>query len=87
MAPPTWIRKSKLIAYVAQFQVGLQFDKSLPMWRNQFKPDIVIGAYERGGKCTTNFVEPVRHDRLPRAAAGGCPPQHRARGHARDLAR
>lgn len=46
-----------LIAYVAQFQVGLQFDKSLPMWRNQFKPDIVIGAYERGGKCTTNFVE------------------------------
>ena len=46
-----------LIAYVAQFQVGLQFDKSLPMWRNQFKPDIVIGAYERGGKCNTNFLE------------------------------
>ncbi len=46
-----------LIAYVAQFQVGLQFDKSLPMWRNQFKPDIVIGAHERGGKCNTNFLE------------------------------
>lgn len=46
-----------LIAYVAQFQVGLLFDSSLPLWRNQFKPDIVIGAYERGGHCSTNFLK------------------------------
>tara|TARA_B100001059_G_scaffold234232_1_gene276247 strand:+ start:15227 stop:16306 length:1080 start_codon:yes stop_codon:yes gene_type:complete len=46
-----------LIAYVAQFQVGLLFDSSLPLWKNQFKPDIVIGAFERGGLCNTNFVK------------------------------
>ena len=45
-----------LIAYVAQFQVGLLFDSTLPVWKNQFKPDVVMRAYERGGQCTTNFV-------------------------------
>lgn len=45
-----------LIAYVAQFQVGLLFDSTLPLWKNQFKPDTVMRAYERGGLCTTNFV-------------------------------
>ncbi|MCH2154269.1 MAG: hypothetical protein MK089_13095 [Phycisphaerales bacterium] len=47
-----------LIAYVAQFQVGLLFDSTLPLWKNQFKPDIVMSAYERGGLCNTNFVAP-----------------------------
>lgn len=46
-----------LVAYVAQFQVGLQFDKTLPLWRNQFKPDIVMRAYERGGACNTDFLK------------------------------
>ena len=45
-----------LIAYVAQFQVGLLFDSTLPLWKNQFKPDVVMRAYERGGQCTTNFL-------------------------------
>ncbi|MBG83553.1 MAG: hypothetical protein CMJ40_03280 [Phycisphaerae bacterium] len=46
-----------LIAYVAQFQVGLLFDSTLPLWKNQFKPDIVLRAYERGGICNTNFLK------------------------------
>ncbi|MCH2160763.1 MAG: hypothetical protein MK085_02700, partial [Phycisphaerales bacterium] len=44
-----------LIGYVAQFQVGIQFDKGLGVWKNQFNPDIVLRAYERGGECSVNF--------------------------------
>jgi hypothetical protein len=44
-----------LIGYVAQFQVGLQFDKGLDPWRNQFDPELVIHAFERGGNCNVNF--------------------------------
>ena len=44
-----------LIGYIAQFQVGLQFDKGLDVWRNQFNPDFVIRAFERGSECNVNF--------------------------------
>ena len=44
-----------LIGYVAQFQVGIQFDKGLETWRNQFDPDAVIRAFERGGECTVDY--------------------------------
>ena len=44
-----------LIAYVAQFQVGIQFDKGLGVYKNEVDPDTVIRAYERGGNCTVNF--------------------------------
>jgi len=45
-----------LIGYVAQFQVGLQFDKGIPIWKNQFDPDRVLRAFERGGECTVNYL-------------------------------
>ena len=44
-----------VIAYVAQFQVGLQFDKGLAAFKNEVHPDTVIRAYERGGNCTVNY--------------------------------
>ena len=44
-----------LIGYIAQFQVGLQFDKGLESWKNQFNPEIVIRAFERGENCNVNF--------------------------------
>jgi len=46
-----------LIGYVAQFQVGLQFDKGIPRWKNQFKPDLVLRAFERGGECNVNYLQ------------------------------
>ena len=46
-----------LIGYIAQFQVGLQFDKGLRLWKNQFKPDIVLRAFERGGDATVNYLK------------------------------
>ena len=45
-----------MIGYIAQFQVGIQFDKGLRAWRNQFKPDAVLRAFERGGIATTNYL-------------------------------
>ena len=45
-----------MIGYVAQFQVGLQFDKGLRSWKNQFKPDAVLRAFERGGDATVNYL-------------------------------
>ena len=45
-----------LIGYVAQFQIGIQFDKGLRSWRNQFRPDAVLRAFERGGGATTNYL-------------------------------
>ncbi len=44
-----------LICYVAQFQVGIQFDKGIEAWKHQFRPDAVVHAFERGGRATTNF--------------------------------
>jgi len=44
-----------LIGYVAQFQVAIQFDKGLEVWRNQFDPELVVQAFERGGNCTANY--------------------------------
>jgi hypothetical protein len=44
-----------VIAYVAQFQVGLQFDKGLAAFKNEINPDTVIRAYERGGNCNVNY--------------------------------
>ncbi len=45
-----------LIGYTAQFQVGLQFDKGLRTWKNQFKPEVVMRAFERGGRCTVDYL-------------------------------
>ena len=44
-----------VIGYVAQFQVGLIFDKGLESWKNQFDPEYVIQAFERGANCNVNF--------------------------------
>ena len=44
-----------LIGYVAQFQVGIQFDRGLGAFKNEIDPDRVIRAYERGGNCTVNY--------------------------------
>lgn len=46
-----------LIAYTAQFQIGIQFDKGLRTWRNQFKPDVVMRAFERGGNCSVDYIQ------------------------------
>ena len=46
-----------LIAYTAQFQIGLQFDKGLRTWKNQFRPEVVMRAFERGGNCTVDYVK------------------------------
>ena len=46
-----------LIGYTAQFQVGLQFDKGLLTWKNQFKPEVVMRAYERGGRCSVDYLK------------------------------
>ena len=46
-----------LIAYTAQFQVGIQFDKGLRTWKNQFKPEVVLRAYERGANCTVDYIQ------------------------------
>lgn len=45
-----------LIGYIAQFQVGLQFDKGLRSWKNQFKPEIVLRAFERGARASVNYL-------------------------------
>ena len=45
-----------LIGYVAQFQIGIQFDEGLRSWRNQIRPDAVLRAFERGGGATTNYL-------------------------------
>jgi hypothetical protein len=45
-----------LIGYIAQFQIGLQFDKGLRSWKNQFKPDAVLRAFERGGESRVNYL-------------------------------
>ncbi|MCH2136717.1 MAG: Coq4 family protein [Phycisphaerales bacterium] len=44
-----------VIGAVAQFQIGIQFDKGLEVWLHQFNPDVVIRAFERGARATTNF--------------------------------
>ena len=44
-----------LIAAVAEWQIGFQISPD-PVWKNQFKPDTVFRAYERGGECTTNYL-------------------------------
>ena len=44
-----------LIGYVAQFQVGIQFDRGLEAFKNEIDPDRVIRAYERGGNCSVNY--------------------------------
>ncbi|MBC23214.1 MAG: hypothetical protein CMJ32_04775 [Phycisphaerae bacterium] len=44
-----------LIGYVGQFQVGIQFDKGLEIWKNQFDPEFAIRAFERGGDATVDF--------------------------------
>jgi hypothetical protein len=46
-----------LIGYVAQFQVGVQFDKGLRAWKNQIKPETVLRAFERGGNSTVNYLK------------------------------
>ncbi|MEE2681806.1 MAG: hypothetical protein VX641_05480, partial [Planctomycetota bacterium] len=46
-----------VIAYTAQFQIGIQFDKGLRTWKNQFKPDVVMRAFERGGNCTVDYIQ------------------------------
>ena len=46
-----------LIGYVAQFQIGIQWDKGLKTWRNQFNPEAVIRAFERGGDSTVNYLK------------------------------
>ena len=53
-----------LIGFVAQFQIGIQFDKGIEAWRNQVNPDLVIHAFERGGRATVNF-EHYDFDFLP----------------------
>ena len=44
-----------LIAAVAEWQIGFQISAD-PVWKNQFKPDIILRAYERGGEATTNYL-------------------------------
>ena len=46
-----------LIAYTAQFQVGIQFDKGLRTWKDQFKPEVVMRAYERGAGCAVDYIK------------------------------
>ena len=45
-----------MIGYIAQFQIGLQFDKGLRSWKNQFNPDAVLRAFERGGSSRVNYL-------------------------------
>ncbi|MDG2021173.1 MAG: hypothetical protein P8J59_04405 [Phycisphaerales bacterium] len=45
-----------LIGYIAQFQIGVQFDKGLRSWKNQFNPDAVLRAFERGGDSRVNYL-------------------------------
>ena len=44
-----------LIAAAAEWQIGFQISAD-PVWKNQFKPDIILRAYERGGEATTNYL-------------------------------
>ena len=44
-----------LIAAVAEWQIGFQISAD-PVWKNQFKPEIILRAYERGGEATTNYL-------------------------------
>jgi len=44
-----------LIGYVAQFQVGIQFDRGIAAFENEVDPDRLIRAYERGGRCTVDY--------------------------------
>ena len=56
---------SALVGSVAQFQLGYARYRDTPSWRNQFDPESIYRAAERGHACTVNYVdEPIDFDSL-----------------------
>ena len=49
-----------LIVSVAQWQVGFKISTD-PVWKNQFDPDVVFRAFERGGNCCVDYLQPDFH--------------------------
>ena len=39
-------------------QIGLVFDPSVRSWKNQFDPDLVFRAFERGSEATVDYLTP-----------------------------
>ncbi|USG62490.1 ubiquinone biosynthesis protein COQ4 [Sneathiella marina] len=48
---------SALVALVAQFQIAMTIDSTIPTWINQFDPEIAFLAMERGQACTENYLD------------------------------
>ena len=46
-----------LVGSVAQFQLGYARYRDTPSWRNQFDPDVIYRAAERGHGCTVNYID------------------------------
>ena len=47
-----------IIGIVGQMQIGLVFDPSVRSWRNQFDPDLVFRAFERGSAAKVDYLAP-----------------------------
>ena len=47
-----------IIGVVGQMQIGLVFDPSVRSWRNQFDPDLVFRAFERGSQAQVDYLVP-----------------------------
>jgi hypothetical protein len=48
---------SALVGSVAQFQLGYARYRDTPSWRNQFDPEMIYRAAERGHGCRVNYVD------------------------------
>lgn len=48
---------SALVAIVAQFQLAVAIDPSIPTWIEQFDPEIMFAAKRRGLNCTENYLD------------------------------
>jgi hypothetical protein len=46
-----------LVGSVAQYQLGYARYRDVPSWRNQFDPDTIYRAAERGHSCTVNYLD------------------------------
>ena len=54
-----------MVGIVAQFQLGYAYDPTVRAWRDQFDPDMVYRAAERGYSCKVNYLDqPVDFDAL-----------------------
>lgn len=47
-----------IVGVVGQMQIGLVFDPSVRSWKDQFDPDLVFRAFQRGSEATVDYLAP-----------------------------